>query len=417
VGLENSIEGRGDPLLIVMTDVDRRKDMVKKTVDEERPLLEDIARYLYENPELGSEEFKAFERLTGVLEDHGFEVERGLYGMPTAFKASIKGGAEGPRVAVLAEYDALPGVGHGCGHNLIAASAVGAGIAAGKAVSGLAGEVLVVGTPAEEGHGPSAGSKVVMADNGFFDDIAAVVMLHPGSRWGVGGQSLGIHQLEMVFKGQTSHAAASPEKGRNALNAATLCYVATHMLRQEARRDVNLVIHGIIPEGGMASNIIPDRAVCSFGVRSSDEEYLEEMVGRVARCAEGAAHAMGVEVEVTRRKLYSSKKINVPLVRTLWGNYEALGAPVRDWRESITAMPMASTDFGDVSQVAPVAGSNIASAPEGTPGHSVQLAEATMTKQGLDAMVLGAKALGMTLVELLAKPEILREAKEYFDSH
>ena len=417
MGLENSIEGRGDPLLIVMTDVDRRKDMVKKTVDEERPLLEDIARYLYENPELGSEEFKAFERLTGVLEDHGFEVERGLYGMPTAFKASIKGGAEGPRVAVLAEYDALPGVGHGCGHNLIAASAVGAGIAAGKAVSGLAGEVLVVGTPAEEGHGPSAGSKVVMADNGFFDDIAAVVMLHPGSRWGVGGQSLGIHQLEMVFKGQTSHAAASPEKGRNALNAATLCYVATHMLRQEARRDVNLVIHGIIPEGGMASNIIPDRAVCSFGVRSSDEEYLEEMVGRVARCAEGAAHAMGVEVEVTRRKLYSSKKINVPLVRTLWGNYEALGAPVRDWRESITAMPMASTDFGDVSQVAPVAGSNIASAPEGTPGHSVQLAEATMTKQGLDAMVLGAKALGMTLVELLAKPEILREAKEYFDSH
>ena len=417
MGLENSIEGRGDPLLIVMTDVDRRKDMVKKTVDEERPLLEDIARYLYENPELGSEEFKAFERLTGVLEDHGFEVERGLYGMPTAFKASIKGGAEGPRVAVLAEYDALPGVGHGCGHNLIAASAVGAGIAAGKAVSGLAGEVLVVGTPAEEGHGPSAGSKVVMADNGFFDDIAAVVMLHPGSRWGVGGQSLGIHQLEMVFKGQTSHAAASPEKGRNALNAATLCYVATHMLRQEARRDANLVIHGIIPEGGMASNIIPDRAVCSFGVRSSDEEYLEEMVGRVARCAEGAAHAMGVEVEVTRRKLYSSKKINVPLVKTLWGNYEALGAPVRDWRESITAMPMASTDFGDVSQVAPVAGSNIASAPEGTPGHSVQLAEATMTKQGLDAMVLGAKALGMTLVELLAKPEILRDAKEYFDSH
>ena len=417
MGLENSIEGRGDPLLIVMTDVDRRKDVVKKTVDEERPLLEGIARYLYDNPELGSEEFKAFERLTGVLEDHGFEVERGLYGMPTAFKASMKGGAEGPRVAVLAEYDALPGVGHGCGHNLIAASAVGAGIAAGKAVSGLAGEVLVVGTPAEEGHGPSAGSKVVMADNGFFDDIAAVVMLHPGSRWGVGGQSLGIHQLEMVFKGQTSHAAASPEKGRNALNAATLCYVATHMLRQEARRDANLVIHGIIPEGGMASNIIPDKAVCSFGVRSSDEEYLEEMVDRVARCAEGAAHAMGVEVEVTRRKLYSSKKINVPLVRTLWGNYEALGAPVRDWRESITAMPMASTDFGDVSQVAPVAGSNIASAPEGTPGHSIQLAEATMTKQGLDAMVLGAKALGMTLVELLAKPEILREAKEYFDSH
>ncbi len=201
------------------------------------------------------------------------------------------------------------------------------------------------------------------------------------------------------------------------MNAATLTYVATHMLRQEARRDANLVIHGIIPEGGLASNIIPDRAVCQFGVRSSDEKYLEEMVDKVARCAEGAAHAMGVEVEITRRKLYSSKKINVPMVRTLWGNYKALGAPVKDWKESITAMPMASTDFGDVSQRTPVAGSSIASAPEGTPGHSVQLADATMTEQGLDAMVLGAKALGMTLVELLAKPEILREAKEYFDSH
>ncbi|MCK4438466.1 M20 family metallopeptidase, partial [Candidatus Bathyarchaeota archaeon] len=294
--------------MITLTDVDSLKKIVRDTVDKKRPVLEDIARYLYENPELGSEEYKAFEKLTGVLEDHGFEVEKGIYGMPTAFKASFKGGAEGPRVAVLAEYDALPGVGHGCGHNLIAASAVGAGIAASKAVSGLAGEVLVVGTPAEEGHGPSAGSKVIMADHGFFDDVAGVIMLHPGSRWGVGGQALGIHQIEMVFKGQTSHAAASPEKGRNALNAATLTYVATHMLRQEARRDANLVIHGIIPEGGLASNIIPDRAVCQFGVRSSDKKYLEEMVEKVARCAEGAAHAMGVEVEITKRKLYSSKK-------------------------------------------------------------------------------------------------------------
>jgi amidohydrolase len=403
--------------LIKLTDVDSLKKIVKDAVDEKRPMLEDIARYLYENPELGSEEYKAFERLTSVLDNHGFEVEKGIYEMPTAFKASFKGGSEGPKVAVLAEYDALPGVGHGCGHNLIAASAIGAGIAASKAISKLAGEVLVVGTPAEEGHGPSAGSKVVMADHGFFDDVVGVIMLHPGSRWSVGGQSLGINQVEMVFKGQTSHAAASPEKGRNALNAATLCFVATHMLRQEARRDANLVIHGIIPEGGLASNIIPDRAVCQFGVRSSDEKYLEEMVDKVARCAEGAAHAMGVEVEITKRKLYSSKKVNVPMVRTLWGNYNELGAPVRDWKESIAAMPMASTDFGDVSQVTPVAGSNIASAPEGTPGHSVQLAEATMTKQGLDAMVLGAKALGMTLVELLAKPEILREAKEYFDSH
>jgi amidohydrolase len=403
--------------VIVLSELKKLKEAVKKTVDEKKPLLVDIARYLYENPELGSEEHKAFAKLTGVLEDHGFKVERGVYGMPTAFVASYKGKKKGPRVAVLAEYDALPGVGHGCGHDLIAASGVGAGIAASRVMKELNGEVLVVGTPAEEGHGPSAGAKVIMADHGFFDDVDGVVMLHPANSWGVGGQALGIHQLEMVFKGQTSHAAASPDKGRNALNAATLCYMATHMLRQEARRDANLVIHGIITEGGLASNIIPDRAVCQFGVRSSDEAYLVEMVDKVARCAEGAAHAMGVEVEITKRKLYSSKKLNIPMIKTLWQNYKELGVPVKDWQESTRAIPMASTDFGDVSQKVPVAGSYIGIAPEGTPGHSRQLADASMTKEGLDAMILGTKALGMTLVELLAKPEILKEAREYFDSH
>jgi amidohydrolase len=400
-----------------MVDLVSLKNIVKAKVDEKRPVLEDIARYLYENPELGSEEFKAFAKITKVLEDHGFDVEKGVYDMPTAFIASYKGKGNGPKVAVLCEYDALPGVGHGCGHDLIAASAVGAGIAASKAMAELDGEILVIGTPAEEGHGPSGGSKVIMADKGLFDDISGVVMLHPASAWGVGSQALGISKCDMVFKGQTSHAAASPHLGRNALNAATLAYMATHMLRQEARRDANLVIHGIITEGGIANNIIPDRAVLSFGVRSSDQEYLDEMVDKVARCGEGAAHAMGVEVEIEKGRFYSSKKLNHPMIKTLWQNYVDLGAPVDDWEESVNRMPMASTDYGDVSQVAPSAGSYIGIAPAGTPGHSIQLADASMTKKGLDAMILGTKALGMTLVELLAKPEILVESKEYFDSH
>ena len=400
-----------------MVDLDSLKKIVQATVDEKRPVLEDIARFLYENPELGSEEFMAFEKITKVLEEHGFDVEKGVYDMPTAFVASFKGKGDGPKVAVLAEYDALPGVGHGCGHDLIAASAVGAGIAASKAIAELNGEVLVIGTPAEEGHGLSGGSKVIMSNKGLFDDIGGVVMLHPASSWGVGSQALGISKCNMVFKGQTSHAAASPHLGRNALNAATLAYTATHMLRQEARRDANLVIHGIITEGGIANNIIPDRAVLSFGVRSSDQEYLDEMVDKVARCGEGAAHAMGVEVEIDKGRFYSSKKLNYPMIRTLWQNYADLGAPVSDWEESANSMPMASTDYGDVSQRTPSAGSYIAIAPKGTPGHSIQLADASMTPEGLDAMIVGTKALGMTLVELFAMPEILKEAKEFFDSH
>jgi amidohydrolase len=400
-----------------MADLKELKTKVKMAVEEQRERLQGISRWLYENPELGSEEYKAAELLAGELEGQGFRVERGLLGIPTAFCAVYKGKGDGPRVAVLAEYDALPGVGHGCGHDLIAASAVGAGIAASSVMGELDGEVLVVGTPAEEGRGPSGGSKVIMAEKGFWDDIEAAIMLHPSTRYSVGGRSLGIWTVKMEFEGQTSHAAASPHKGINALNAATLAYMATHMLRQEARRDANLVIHGIISEGGLASNVIPDRAVCDFGVRSSNDMYLEEMVEKVARCAEGAALATGARVKVTKRKLYSGKKINEPLVEVLWNNYASLGVEMRPWKETINGMPMASTDFGNVSQRIPTAGSNIKIAESGTPGHSRQMADASVTPEGLEAMIIGTKALAMTLVELLAEPEKLKRAKEYFDNH
>ena len=400
-----------------MTLLNELKGKVQEEVDEQRGRLREISGYIYENPELGSEEFKATELLTGELEKHGFEVEKGILGMPTAFSATYKGKGNGPRVAVIAEYDCLPGVGHGCGHNLIAASAVGAGIAVSRVMSKLEGEVVVVGTPAEEGHGPSGGAKVIMAENGFWDDIDAVVMLHPASRYVAGSRALGISSVVMEFEGQTSHAAASPHEGVNALNAATLAFMATHMLRQEARRDANLVIHGIISEGGLVSNIIPDRAVCNFGVRSSDDAYLDEMVNKVARCAKGAALAMGATVKITKRKGYSGKKVNEPLAEVLWNNYAAQGVQIRPWQETIKGMPMASTDFGDVSKRIPAAGSSIAVTEPGTPGHSVQMADATMTEKGQEAMIVGTKALAMTLVELLVEPENLKRAKEYFDSH
>ena len=400
-----------------MTFLDELKGKVREAVDEQRGRLREISGFIYENPELGSEEFKAAELLTGELEKQGFTVERGILGMPTAFSATYKGRGSRPRVAVIAEYDCLPGVGHGCGHNLIAASAVGAGVAASRVMSELDGEVVVVGTPAEEGHGPSGGAKVIMAEKGFWDDIDAAVMLHPASKYVAGSRALGISKVKMEFQGQTSHAAASPHEGVNALNAATLAFMATHMLRQEARRDANLVIHGIISEGGLASNIIPDRAVCDFGVRSSDDVYLDVMVDKVARCAEGAALAMGATVKITKRKLYRGKKVNGPLAKVLWNNYAAQGVQIRPWQETIKGIPMASTDFGNVSQKIPATSSGIAVTEPGTPGHSVQMADATMTEKGQEAMIVGTKALAMTLVELLAEPENLERAKEYFDSH
>ncbi len=400
-----------------MVEVKSLKESAKREVESQRKRLFEIAKWMYENPELGSEEFKAYALLTAELEKQEAEVEKELLGIPTAFCASWKGKEKGPKIAVLAEYDALPGVGHGCGHNLIAASAIGAGVAAARAVKDLHGEIIVVGTPAEEGRGPSAGSKVILANKGFWDDVDAAIMLHPSTHYSVGGKALGIWQLKMEFKGQTSHAAASPDKGINALNAATLAYMATHMLRQEARRDANLVIHGIITEGGMASNVIPDRAVCEFGVRSSDERYLVTMVDKVERCAVGCAMAMGAQVTVTKHKLYSSMKPNIPLVKVLWQNYADQGVEVDDWQETQAGIPMASTDFGDVSQRCPATSSYICIGPADTPGHSKRLADCTMTKEGLDAMIIGTKALAMTVVELLAKPELLKEAREYFKTH
>ena len=400
-----------------MVDVEGLKAAVREAVEEQRARLREISRILYENPELGSEEFKSAELLTYELEGHGFQVERQLHGIPTAFCASYRGRGEGPRVAVIAEYDALPGVGHGCGHNLISAAAVGAGVAASRAMEELDGEVLVVGTPAEEGIGPSAGSKVILARKGFWDGVDAAMMCHPSTTYSVGTRLLGIWRLTMEFGGQTAHTAVDPHSGVNALNAATLAYIAAHMLRQEARRDANLVISGIITEGGLASNIVPDRAVCNFGVRSSDEAYLEEMVEKVARCAEGAALATGAGVKVTKRKIYSSKRLNPPLIEALWGNYASQGIDIPDWRDTYTGMPLASSDFGDVSRVIPVVSSNIKVGEPGLPGHSVQMADATMTEQGQEAMIVGAKALGMTLVELLAVPERLKAIKAYFDAN
>ena len=393
------------------------KGVVQDEVDRKRIILEDVACFLYENPELGSEEYEAVEMLTQILEEHGFTVKKELYGMSTAFSATYRGLDDGPKVAVLAEYDALPDVGHGGGHNLVAASALGAAIGASRALGLISGEVTLVGTPAEGGRGTSGGSKKILAQSGFFKDFDSVFMCRAGDSYSVGAPTLGVSSVRVTYKGQSSHAAESPELGRNALNAATLCYMAVHMLRQEARRDANLVIHGVIPEGGVQGNIIPDRAECRFGVRSSDDSYMDEMVDRVARCGEAAAMAMDVDVEISKSKVYAAMKINLPLVMALWNNYMRLGVDTVPWVESVASIPKDSTDFGDVSQKVPVVDSFIAVRSPGIPAYSRQMADATVTRTGLNSMVVGAKALGMTMVEVLARPNLLKQAWDNFKSN
>jgi amidohydrolase len=282
-----------------MVDVNILKDRVKGEVDVLMPRLVEMSDWIGNHPELGSEEYESSKLLAEELKKHGFEVDTGVLGMPTAFKAVIKGMGEGPTIAFLCEYDALPGIGHGCGHNMIGTSGLGAGIAVSKLMKELPGELWVIGTPAEEGRGPSSSAKKKMAEAGFFKGVDAVMMVHPmgNSKMTVATGFLAISGVNLVFSGKTAHAAADPYNGQNALNAAVLCFMAIHANRQQFKRAANPVVHGIITEGGLANNIIPDRAVMQFGVRNSDDSYTDPR--QMVEDSTKRALATGCQVQIT----------------------------------------------------------------------------------------------------------------------
>lgn len=395
-----------------MSDKDKLKQSIKAEVDSLLPRLVEVSDWIGRHPELGSEEYESSKLLADELEKHGFKIERDLLGMETAFLATYRGRAPGPRVAFLAEYDALPGVGHGCGHNIIGTAAVGAGISLSRLLRDLPGEVLVFGTPAEEGHGPSASAKKRMVDEGLFNDVDVVMMIHPTSgRSMVSTSSLAIGSVTIVFKGKTSHAAASPELGINALNAAMITYMAVHANRQQFRRDANAVIHGILTEGGLASNVIPDRAVLQYGVRSSDDSYVPELIKMVENCARGAAIATGCEVEIVSRPGLKSKVRNETLEKLFARVFQELGVDAEDLAVSLARPPQASTDFADVTHVVPGITAMIAITPKRVAGHSRELAEATLSEDGHRGLEIGTKMLAVAGIEVLTDPQLLQEIK------
>ena len=385
---------------------------VEEEVKRLLPRLFELSDWIGRHPELGSEEVQSSKMLADELEMNGFVVERNLLGMSTAFKASHRGKGVGPRIAFLAEYDALPGIGHGCGHNIIGTTAVGAGIVVSRLMED-SGEVIVLGTPAEEGRGPYGGAKVRMVEAGVFNDVDTAMMVHPTS----GGHRIGLSALavggaNIVFHGKTSHAAADPHLGLNALNAATLMYMAVHANRQQLRRDANPVIHGIITEGGLASNIIPDRATLQFGVRSSDEGYVPELLKIVENSARGAALATGCQVEITSRRGLRSKLRNQSLEKLFTGIFQDLGVELEDTAITASRPPQASTDFGDVTHVTPGITVMISIAPGGVPGHSRELADATFTEEGHQGLELVTKVLSIAGLKLLSDSQQVKTIRK-----
>ncbi len=385
-----------------MSDLEGLKASVARAVDELRPALEDAARAIHARPELAFEEHASADCLRAVIGSKGIPVERPYGGLGTAFAAELRG-RRGPVVALCAEYDALPEIGHACGHNLMGTASVGAFLALCAAVPELAGTVRLVGTPAEErGNG-----KVRLIEAGTFRDVDVAMMFHAGTANELDPIMLAVVSLEVEFLGKASHAAAKPHLGVNALDAMIMSFNNLNALRQVIRGDSR--IHGIITHGGDAPNIIPARTAGRFMVRSPDNRYLDQLKVKVLRCFEGAATATGAELRHRWFDQTDSLTTNEPLAEAFAANAAELGRPLR---RRTPADNHGSTDMGNVSTIVPSIHPFLAIAPEGTPTHSLDFARYAGTPEALATMVVAAKALAMTCVDLLGAPEILRRAKQ-----
>jgi amidohydrolase len=374
------------------------KERAFARVDANRDALLDLSRRIHETPELRFAEHRAAGWLAEHLEGFGFTVERGAFGLPTAFAARLGSGS--PQVAILCEYDALPGIGHACGHNIIATAGAGAGAALAGVIAETGGSVVVLGTPAEEG----GGGKILMARQGAFDGVDVAMMVHPAGMDLLAMNVLAISSVEVEYHGRAAHASASPHQGVNALDALVTAYNAIAQLRQHIRSSER--IHGIITDGGQAPNIVPEHAAGVFYVRAVTEKRLAALKERVAGCFRAGALATGAELAMrTIDEDYSDMLTNQPLADAYAANLERLGRTVRGLSD-VPAAVVGSTDMGNVSKLVPSIHPMIAAAPPTVPLHSVEFAAYAASEHGHRAVVDGAKGLAATAIDVLCQPEL-----------
>ena len=381
------------------------KARLAAAVDAARDEILGLSRRIHQNPEPAFEEQRASAWVAEILAGRGYRVEHPAGSLQTAVRATLAGGRGGtsPRIGILAEYDALPGLGHGCGHNTMAASGVGAAIALASLADELPGEIVFLGTPAEE----RGSGKAIMIADGLFDGIDAALLFHPCDRNHVESQPLASEDVEVVFHGLQAHAAADPWKGRNALDAMVLLFSSVGLWRQQLRPDAR--VHGIIQEGGTAANIIPDRTRAWFMLRSTDQPYYAEMKARFDELAKAAALATGTTVEVT----YSGGAMSMHQNRTLEARWVA-NASAYGIVDEGPDPNSGSTDMGNVSWVCPTIHPELAIAPEGTPGHSTLFRDAAATPEADATTLLAATLVAQVAYELFTEPELVARAWEEF---
>ena len=395
-----------------MSEIDDLKRQAIAEVDRWAPKLWEAAQTIARNPELGHQERMAVATLTGLLAEGGVEAEVGIADLATAWRARVGSGRR-PTVAILAEFDALPNIGHGCGHNLIGPSAVGAGLALASIAKYLPGTALLLGTPAEESTVDNSGGKVHLVRAGVFDDVDASIMFHPSQYTNMSLEgSLAARGVDFVFHGKAAHASLYPWEGINALDGVLHTYSGINALRQHVKPEIR--IHGVVTSGGGVPNVVPQIASCRFRVRAPDAEELESVFKRVIQCAEGGALMAGARLEVREyMPPYENVVPNLTLARAFRRNLEAIGLTVLDGRPE---PGLGSTDFGNVTRRVPAIEAGISISDPSAPHHSAAFAAAALSEKAHGAVIAAAKGLAMTAIDIMSDPSLLAEAKAEFDA-
>ncbi len=387
-------------------DTAKLKDGVVREIDRRYKALAELSRQLHDNPEVAFEERRSSTLLVDFLEENGFAVTKGICNLPTAFRGRY--GNAKPVMAFLAEYDALPKIGHACGHNLIAVSSIAAALASRKAVDALGGSVMVFGTPGEELYG----GKAIMAAAGAFTDVDIAMIAHPGGGDRVLMNTLACENLKVEFRGLAAHAAGAPELGINALEAMIQSFNAINSLRQHigARERIS----GIITDGGEAANIVPAHTAATFIVRAEDDVRLDVLKKRVINCFAGAARATGAKLKYNWGERYAAMLSNETLARLFHENMQSVGRSVHLGDNTVMSF---STDVGNVSQLVPTIQPLIAIALDGVMIHTPQFAKAAATENALRVMLDAAKAMAMTAVDLLSSPAMVKKVRSEFNKN
>ena len=391
-----------------MAEREELRQRIIDAIDANRDRILEISETIRVNPELGYEEVMASQLLASNIRDHGYEVEKPVGGIETAFRASKHGRKEGPVVAVLAEYDALAGIGHGCGHNLIGAAGLAAAIGMASVMDELPGMFEVIGTPAEEG----GAGKILLERAGIFDDVDAALMIHhAGDQSGAatdypGGTCLAVQGFALEYFGKPAHAGADPYNGVNALNAVIEFFKGVDALRQHVIMETRL--HGIITHGGEAANVVPKYTRAQMLVRAPTVAYVKEVMGKVRNVAEGAALMTGCDYKITEAELHYDMRPSYQIGQRYTDNMREMGI-------EINAEPkrgMHSTDFGNISYKLPSITGSFAISHEPIPGHSQQVVDASGSDFGYDQMIKVSKAMALTALDLLTEPDLLAKAKD-----